>query len=118
MVLPTSNGPSMTKIKRFSIYWFDPDPTKSSELQKVRPGIIISPDEMNDYLRTVLIIQLTTTVIKWPFRVPIEIMGHQSSAACDQLRAIDKSRLKDHIGNLSSKNQTSLTNVLRTIIVD
>jgi mRNA interferase MazF len=108
----------MTKIKRFSVHWYDPDPGRGSELQKVRPGVIISPNEMNDFLRTVLIVPLTTTVTKWPFRVPIEIMGHRSNAACDQLRAIDKSRLKDRIGDLSSKHQKSLTDVLRTIFVD
>ena len=108
----------MASIKRFSVHWFDPDPGKGSELQKVRPGIIISPDEMNDLLRTVLIIPLTTTVIRWPFRVPLEIMGHKSSAACDQLRAIDKSRLKDHIGDLSAKQQKDLMAVLRVIIAD
>lgn len=108
----------MTKINRFSVYWFDPDPGKGSELQKIRPGIVISPNEMNDLLRTVLIVPLTTTVIRWPFRVPVEIMGHKSSAACDQLRSIDKSRLKDYISDLSDKEQKALMAVLRVIIAD
>jgi mRNA interferase MazF len=110
------NGQSVTSIKRFSVYWFDPDPGRGSELQKIRPGVVISPNEMNDLLKTVLIIPLTTTVIRWPFRVPIEIMGHKSNIACDQLRAIDKSRLKDNILSLTPKQQESLLSVLRVII--
>ncbi len=73
---------------------------------------------MSELLRSVLIIPLTTTVIRWPFRVPVEIMGQQSNAACDQLRAIDKSRLKDRIGDLSAKQQKALMVVLRVIIAD
>jgi mRNA interferase MazF len=108
----------VVKIKRFSVHWFDPDPVKGSELQKVRPGIVISPDEMNDLLRTVLIIPLTTTATRWPFRVPVEIMGQKSNAACDQLRAIDKSRLRDHITELSAPQQANVLSVLRAIIAE
>lgn len=108
----------MAKPKRFSVYWFDPDPARGSELQKVRPGIVISPDEMNDSLRTVLIIPLTTTMNRWPFRVTVEVLGRKSNAACDQLRAIDKSRLKDHISELTVVQQSKLLSVLRAIIAE
>lgn len=108
----------MIKVKRFSVYWFDQDPVKGSELQKVRPGIVISPDEMNDLLRTVLIIPLTTAVNRWPFRVPVGMMGRKSHAACDQLKAIDKSRLKDHISDLTSIQQGKVLSVLRVIIAE
>lgn len=108
----------MAKVKRFSVYWFDPDPVKGSELQKVRPGIVISPDEMNDLLRTVLIIPLTTTVTRWPFRVPVDIMGRKSNAACDQLRAIDKSRLRDLISDLSPTQRGKVLSVLRVMIAE
>ena len=116
MARHTRNGRRVKKIKKFSVHWLDPDPSKGSELQKVRPCIVISPDEMNDLLQTVLVIPLTPTTTGWPFRVQVDSMGRESSAACDQLRVIDKSRLKDHIGDLTSTQQKTLTGVLRTII--
>lgn len=112
------SGGRVPKISRYSVYWFDPDPAKGSELQKVRPGIVISPDEMNDLLRTVIIIPLTTTAIPWPFRVPVEVLGQSSSAACDQLRAIDKARLKGKIGELSQKQREKLVGVLRIVLAE
>jgi mRNA interferase MazF len=105
----------MPKVKRFSVYWFDPEPTLGSEIRKIRPAVVISPDEMNDKLRTVLVAPLTSTTKPWPFRVSARILGKRSSIACDQLKAADKSRLREHISELSSDDAESVLRVLRQI---
>ena len=101
--------------KQASAYWFEPEPVKGSEMRKVRPCIVISPDEMNQNLQTVIIVPLTSTIQAWPFRVTIHLLGHKSSAACDQLRAVDKSRLKARIGSLRPADKDRLFNLLQTI---
>jgi mRNA interferase MazF len=102
--------------KQSSIYWFDPDPAKGSELRKVRPCIVVSPDEMNEHLRTVLVVPLTPTVRPWPFRAEITVLGKKSSAACDQLRAVDKNRLRAFIGNLKASDRENLYGILQSIV--
>lgn len=99
-----------------SIYWFDPEPTKGFELSKIRPCIVVSPNEMNKRLSTVLVVPLTSTVRPWPFRVTLTILGQKSSAACDQLRVVDKSRLKAVIGKLKKSDSILLFEMLQSIL--
>ena len=101
-----------------SIYWFDPEPVKGSELRKIRPCIIVSPNEMNKSLSTVLVVPLTSAVRPWPFRVSLTILGHKSSAACDQLRVIDKVRLKAQIGALKKSDSALLFGMLQSILTE
>jgi mRNA interferase MazF len=118
MVLPLKNGRRLMKNfpKQSSIYWFDPEPVKGSELRKIRPCIVVSPDEMNESLRTVLVVPLTSTVKPWPFRMVVTVLGRKSSAACDQLRAIDKSMLKAYIGILKSIEREALYELLQSVL--
>ena len=102
--------------QQFSIYWFDPEPSKGAELKKIRPCIVISPDEMNRQLRTVLVIPVTSTMKPWPFRPTIHIAGYASSAACDQLRVADKTRLKEMIGVLKDSERQAVLQVMRDML--
>jgi mRNA interferase MazF len=102
--------------KQSSVYWFDPEPIKGAELRKVRPCIVVSPDDMNEDLNTVLVVPLTSTVKPWPFRTTVTILGRKSSAACDQLRAIDKSRLRAYIGDLKNIDCERLYSLLQSIL--
>ncbi len=107
----------MTKFpEQSTIYWFDPGPVKGSEIRKIRPCIVVSPNEMNKTLSTVLVVPLTSTVRPWPFRVTLTILGQKSSAACDQLRVIDKSRLKAEIGSLKKSDSALLFGMLQSIL--
>ena len=106
---------STNSIERFDLYWVDLDPTKGSEIQKTRPCIIVSPDEMNEVLKTVMVVPLTSTIIDWPFRTTITITSNQSSAACDQLRTISKERLHNKMGSLSSSEKEAILEILQTI---
>ncbi len=104
--------------KQSSIYWFDPEPTKGSEIRKIRPCIVVSPDEMNEYLQTVIVVPLTSTIQLWPFRLTLNILGQKSSVACDQIRTIDKTRLREHIGDLNSTDKDKLFSLLQSILSD
>ena len=76
----------------------------------------MSPDEMNKHLRTVIVAPLTSTIQKWPFRLTIELMGQKSSIACDQVRSVDKSRLKERIGSLKTSDKDRLFALLQSIL--
>ncbi len=101
--------------KRFRVFWFDPKPTTGAEMDKVRPCVVVSPDMMNDSLRTVIVIPLTSTLQSWPFRQTINFNGQKTSVACDQIRAIDKSRLKHYIGDIKTEDQQRLLVSLQTL---
>lgn len=101
--------------KQGSIYWFNPEPSKGVELRKIRPCIIVSPDEMNSNIKTVIIVPFTSTVRSWNFRLKISVDGHNSSLACDQIRSIDKSRLKKQMGNIKKSDLEKLFGLLQSI---
>jgi mRNA interferase MazF len=98
------------------IFWFDPDPVRGSEISKMRPCIVVSPDELNAALRTVIVVPLTTTIIDWPFRYNFKFLGKEASAACDQIRVIDKSRLVSSIGQMKLSDREKLFGLLRDIL--
>ncbi len=102
--------------KQTSIYWFDPESVRGSELRKIRPCVVVSPDAMNKKLQTLLVVPLTSSIKPWPFRVNITLLGQKSSAACDQLRVIDRSRLKAHIGTLKRSDSEKLFGMLQSIL--
>jgi mRNA interferase MazF len=87
-------------VKRFEIWLVRLDPVPGSEIGKTRPGVIVSPDEANGSLRTVLIAPLTSVRRAWPTRVPLLVDGVEGDAALDQIRAVDKRRLVKSLGDL------------------
>lgn len=88
-------------MKRFEVWTVRLDPVLGSEIGKTRPGVIVSPDEANEALRTVLIAPLTSVRRAWPTRVPVEIDGVEGDAALDQIRAVDKRRLLRRQGEIA-----------------
>lgn len=101
--------------KQGSIYWFDPEPTQGAELRKIRPCVVVSPDEMNSNIKTVIIVPVTSHVHPWDFRLKVTIAGQRASLACDQIRSIDKSRLKAHIENLKPADLEKLFGLLQSV---
>jgi mRNA interferase MazF len=75
------------------IWWVNLDPTLGSEINKRRPCLIVSPDETNEHLRTVIAAPITSTIRPWPTRLTIKLQRKNSSVALDQIRAIDRARL-------------------------
>jgi mRNA interferase MazF len=99
-------------VKQFEIYWVDLNPTKGVEMQKIRPCVIVSPDELNQHLGTVIIIPITSSIHHYPFRVECTLLDKKGEIATDQIRTIDKSRLKNKIAVLSNKEKEDLKDVL------
>ena len=88
-------------IKRYEIYFADLNPTIGSEIKKIRPVVIISQDEMNQYLETVVICPLTSKLHpQWRSRLQIECANKKAEIAVDQIRTISKKRLKNKIDKL------------------
>ncbi len=99
-------------VQRFQVYLVRLDPTVGSELEKTRPGVVISPDEMNLHLRTVIIAPLTTKGHRYPTRVACTFQNKQGFVVLDQLRTVDKSRLVQYLGELAAPTQREVLDVL------
>lgn len=88
------------------------DPTQGAEIQKTRPCLVVSPDESNRHLRTVIIAPMTTVARPYPTRVALTFQGKQGQVALDQLRAVDRQRLVRKLGRISSKSAVAVSTVL------
>jgi mRNA interferase MazF len=97
---------------RFDVYYVNLDPTIGSEIKKTRPGVIISPDEMNRHIRTVIIAPLTKVIRNYPTRINCIVEGRKGQIVLDQIRTIDKSRLIRKIDTLSGTTQKKVLSVL------
>ena len=84
------------------------DPTQGAEIQKTRPCLVVSPDESNRHLRTVIIAPMTTVARPYPTRVALTFQGKQGQVALDQLRAIDRQRLVRKLGRISPKTAAAV----------
>jgi mRNA interferase MazF len=102
-------------IKRFDIFQAVLDPTVGSEIKKTRPCVVVSPDEMNRHLRTVIVAPMTTKSISYPTRVGCKFKGKRGQVVLDQLRAVDTSRLVRKMGTLPAITQARVLTVLSEI---
>lgn len=84
-------------IKRFEIYWVNLDPTVGREIKKTRPAAVISPNEVNDSLGTILVAPITSNKRNFPTRIAFQLNENENYIALDQIRAVDKSRLNKKI---------------------
>lgn len=101
-------------VNRFDVYLVALDPAQGRELTKTRPAVIISPDELNAFLGTVIVAPLTSTTGRaYPFRLETFFESRPGQIATEQLRAVDKSRLVKRLGRLRKKDQAPLLALLR-----
>ena len=98
-------------MKRFEVWLVNLDPTIGSEIKKTRPAVIVSPDELNAHLATVIVVPLTTGR-SYPFRMDTKVAGKKGVAAIDQIRTVDRKRLVKRIDSMSIKDGTRLLNSL------
>lgn len=98
--------------QQFSIYLISLDPTLGSEMQKTRPCVIISPNEMNKYLSTVIIAPMTTVIRDYPTRIKLTFDQKQGQIVLDQIRAVDRNRLIRKIGNLDEDISNQVSDLL------
>ena len=100
------------EIKRFDVLLINLDPTVGHEIKKTRPCVVISPDEMNRYISTVIVAPMTTKSRDYPTRISCLFQRKQGQIVLDQIRTVDKSRLVKKLGTLSSTTQDRMIEVL------
>jgi mRNA interferase MazF len=105
-------------VKRFDVYLVNLDPTIGTEIQKTRPCVIISPDEMNRHIATVMIAPMTTKGHSYPSRVPCRFGDKEGQIVLDQIRAVDKARLVRKLGRLNKSYQDRVLAVLAEMFAE
>ncbi len=100
------------EVTRFETYLVSLDPTRGYEMQKTRPCVIISPDEMNRHIATVIIAPMTTRRRDYPTRVTCMFQGKEGQIVLDQIRTVDKSRLIRKLGTISKSAQRKVLTIL------
>lgn len=95
-------------VQRFDVYLVNLDPTQGSEIKKTRPCLVISPDEMNRHIATVIIAPMTTKGHDYPTRINCEFQGKQGQVVLDQIRTVDKTRLAQKLGTIDEPTQTKV----------
>lgn len=108
----------MKKVVQYQIVIMNLDPTIGSEIKKTRPFVVISPDEMNKHLNTIIIAPITSKSKNYPTRVEIQVRDKQNWVVLDQIRTIDKRRIVKTGGNLSRGEITQVKEVIRETLVD
>ncbi len=98
---------------RFDVFLISLDPTRGSEIRKTRPCLIISPDEMNQHIRTVIVAPMTTKGRSYPSRVRCTFQGKRGQVVLDQIRTVDKTRLVRRLGAISASVQIKILDALQ-----
>jgi mRNA interferase MazF len=105
-------------VQQYEVFIVNLDPTVGSEIRKTRPCAVISPDEMNKHLDTVIIAPITSQSKTYPTRVLVNLEGNENWVVLDQIRTIDKIRLTKKIGKLNQKEINSIKHVIKETFVD
>ncbi|MEQ9188633.1 MAG: type II toxin-antitoxin system PemK/MazF family toxin [Cryomorphaceae bacterium] len=105
-------------LKQYEIVLVNLDPTVGSEIKKTRPCLVISPNEMNKFLRTIIVAPMTTSPKTYPTRVKIVHNKKEGAAAIDQIRTIDKYRIIKVLGKISKKEVEDCKTVIQETFVD
>ena len=102
-----------TEIKRGDVVLVSLDPTKGQEIKKARPCVVVSPDELNQHLRTFIVAPMTTGSYSYPFRVECRFKGKTGHIVLDQIRTVDRIRLIRPLGRLPNPILEKTLNVLQ-----
>ena len=102
-------------VARFDVYLVALDPTVGSEIQKTRPCLVISPDEMNRHIATVIVAPMTTQGRPYPSRVLCQLEGKEGQIVLDHLRTVDKTRLVKFLGRIDTDTQSAALDILSRI---
>lgn len=102
----------MELVSRFEVHKVDLSPTRGAEIRKTRPCLVVSPDEMNHHINTVIVAPMTTAGRAYPTRVPCSFQGKDGLVVLDQIRTVDRARLVAKLGRIDTESATA---VLRTL---
>lgn len=105
-------------VKRFDIYLTELDPTVGYEIQKPQPCLVISPDEMNRHIRTVMIAPMTTRSRAYPTRVACSFEQRDAYIVLDQIRTVDQQRLIKRLGTIDRETQEAVLNALAELFAE
>src|SRR5512145_3018870 len=105
-------------VKRFDVYLVNLDPTLGVEIQKTRPCLVISPDEMNDYIQTVIIAPMTTKARSYPTRISCCFEEKDAYIVLDQIRTVDKRRLIKRLGSIPPAVQRQVLDLLAELFAE
>lgn len=105
-------------IRRFGVYLVRLDPVVGSEIQKTRPCLVVSPDEMNTHIATVIVAPMTTKGQPYPTRVPCKFQGNSGQVVLDQLRTVDKKRLVKKLGVVHEATRVAMLAVLAEMFAE
>src|SRR3989337_3663026 len=105
-------------VRRFDVFLVALDPTVGREIKKTRPALVISPDEMNEFLSTHIVAPMTTKGRLYPTRIPCIFQRKQGQIVLDQIRTIDRSRLVRRLGRISSSTQREVLAALQEMIAE
>ncbi|HEV8412285.1 MAG TPA: type II toxin-antitoxin system PemK/MazF family toxin [Bryobacteraceae bacterium] len=105
-------------VRRFEVYLVGLDPTVGSEIRKTRPCVVISPDEMNRHIRTVIVAPMSSQGQPYPTRVPCRFQSKSGQIVLDQIRTVDQSRLIKRLGKLSDTQAAATLAVLSAMFSD
>jgi mRNA interferase MazF len=105
-------------VRRFDVYLVNLDPTIGSETQKTRPCLIISPNDMNTHIQTVIIAPMTTKAREYPTRVLCIFANKDGQIVLDQIRTVDKRRLVKRLGTIDERTQRSVLDVLAELFAE
>ena len=104
-------------MNRGDIFWVNLNPTKGSEINKARPCVLVGATPINQARRTVVIVPLSTSAkARPPITISVSCLGKKVVAVCDQIRTVDKSRLKKPVGHLSVQDLKALDDGLRQVL--
>ena len=103
---------------KYNVYLINLDPAIGHEIKKTRPSLVISPDEMNDNLGTVIIAPMTTKSHAYPTRVEVSFQGKKGWIVLDQIRAVDKMRLVRNLGVIDERTIYKVKTVIQEMLVD
>ena len=106
------------ELVQYSIVLMNLDPTLGSEIQKTRPCVIVSPNEMNKYLNTIVICPMTSSLKEYPTRIPINHNEKKGMIAIDQIRTVDKKRIIKLLGKLNKTEIKTTKGVIKETFVD
>lgn len=105
-------------ISQYDIFWVDLNPTTGHEIKKVRPCVVLSPDEMNFNIDTIIIAPMATKSRSYPTRIKITFEKKLGWIVLDQIRTIDKIRLKEKAGHLKETEITEVKSILKEMLID
>ena len=106
------------ELKQYSIVLVNLDPTIGSEIKKTRPCVILSPNEINKFLKTIVVAPMTTNIKKYPTRVSVKHNNKNGTIAIDQIRTIDKTRILKIFDRLTKSEIAKCKSIIKETFVD